>query len=143
MAIPNIYQSVDEIIKNSSAEQRVIWQQIRLITGENASVQQFYYCGPIAGTEFLTYSVNKLYFAFNCKFGYSSVNLGASGGNINIFNEANVASMYLQNTFAIWNATGAAPNFGYNLIDVNNIYFSRILQSQYTYMSFTGVKFSY
>lgn len=142
--IPNIHQSVDEIIKQSSPAQKILWQQIRLITGENAAVQQMYFLGAVAGTPFLTYVARTLYIAYELTAGgaiYTS-----SAAYIRLHNENNVASLNIsvgQNTY--WNTTTTVPVRD-NLttqIDIQNVYFSRLIFSAHTELKFIGYKIVY
>jgi len=139
--IPNIAQSIDDIIKNATPEQKVLWQAIRQITGENAAIQQLNYIGTIAGSEFLTYSANKLYLSLELKFGSGAISAGAAG--VQLYNPVNIVSFICGDNSIAWNATGAVMNYISNIIEVKNIIFSRLVAGNYIYMSFTGFKIIY
>lgn len=142
--IPNIHQSVDEIIKQSSPAQKILWQQIRLITGENAAVQQMYFLGALAGTPFLTYVARTLYIAYELAIGgnvYSS-----SSTYTRLYNENNILVFTMpegQNTY--WNTTTTAPVRDNLTIksEINNVYFSRLVVSAHTDLKFIGYKIVY
>lgn len=139
--IPNIHQSIEDIIKQSTPGQRLFWEQIRLITGETASVRRTYYQGLIAGHEMLTYSATTLYLAYNISFG--SLTLGLGLPYVNLFDENNVESYNAVNTGLVWNTTGAAINYMPNDLKLENCYFSRIVAAVYARMIFNGFKITY
>lgn len=138
--IPNIHQSIDEIIKVSSPEQKILWQHVRLLTGENAAVRQLFYYGPLAGSEFATYDANKLYLA--CVLGASRLALtwATAIAALQIFDENNIARFMLSNNSSLWNSTTAAPNNVANSIEANNIYFGRLDVFVYTHIRFIGYR---
>jgi len=138
--IPNIHQSIEDLLKSASPEFRLLWQQTRLLTGENASVQQLVYCGLIAGTEFLTYDANKYYLAL--QLGFNASTTGVSQGYVSLYNRTNTLISYNGNNSAVWNTTSAAINFLVNDINLKNVGFSRLLASGYAGINFIGFKFS-
>lgn len=139
--IPNIHQSINEIIESASPEQRVLWQQIRLLVGQNSAVRQLFFQGAIAGSEFLTYSSNKLYLALDLHVSYiTGHSATVNGGKLDIYNEQNNMFLYESNVIPAWNSTTAAMNYISSPFNVKNIYFSRINPTQYTHMRFVGYK---
>jgi len=138
--IPNIHQSIEEIIKNSSAGEKILWQQIRLLTGENAAVQQMYYYGLIpAGHELLVYSANKLYIGLEL-CAYCRLTPGTNFPFFEIYNEANVLSINAINLSTYFDAVAAVQEYAVNPVELKNIYFSRIAISVYQYVKFIGYK---
>ena len=139
--IPNIHQSIDEIIRAASPAEKVMWQQIILLCGERAAVKQHFFQGTVAGSEFVNYSANKLYFALSLTLGNAS---GAAAGYIvaTLHNESNAACMYINNNSIYWDATAAAPKYYHNTINVDNAYFSRIATA-YSTLKFIGYRINY
>lgn len=138
--IPYIFQSIDEIIKAATPEQKVIWQQIRLIVGENSAVQQMAYQGLLAGSEFLTYSANKLYLALQVAYGGTI--LGVNQFYIQYFDQTNTASFIDQPAGQeFYDGTAAATRFIAATGKMENIYFSRVsTNGTYQYIKFIGYK---
>jgi hypothetical protein len=136
----NYHQSIDEIIKAASPEQRIIWNALFLKFGENISVSQFYYTGgynPI----FTVYDARRLYF-----FYYVRQSLLAGAGidqalalTNNYYDENNNGFDGPVNDIAYYNTTAAAVRYRYNHIEVKNVIFSRIV-TDYTYIHCVGFK---
>ena len=139
--IPNIHQSIDEIINVSSPAQKIMWQQIRLIAGENAAVQQFYFIGATAGTIFTTYAAGRIWVAYEMEFG-TVASAGAATGYAQFFNENNVNSFFLRNESVTYNGTTAAINYHASNLKTTNFYFSRFFTG-YTHMMLNGFKIQY
>jgi len=137
--IPNIVQSIEDIIKNSTPEEKILWQQVRLILGENCSVRQINYQGPINGTDFITYSATKLFLATRVNFSYSS-GTGPAFPQIAFYDQLNALSGAYSYTTTYWDATAAAARYTPSAQDLKNIWFSRIASTVYDYMMFTGYK---
>lgn len=138
--IPNIHQSIDEIILSSSPEQKILWQQVRLLTGENAAVRQLYYCGPLIGSEFATYDANKLYLAYQIEASRITLLWSVAIAAMQFFDENNVSRYMEINNSTLWNSTTAAPNNVSNSAIHRNIYFGRIDLYQYTHIKFIGYR---
>lgn len=137
--IPNIHQSIEEIIKNASAAEKILWQQVRLLTGENAAVQQFYFMGAIVGSEFLVYSPTKLYLAVE----FMPMGTAGSAGYTNtiLYNRNNTAAGFLVNTFVFYNGTAATIPSQTWSIPHRNLLFSRInISGDISYVHFIGYK---
>jgi len=139
--IPNIAQSINDIIKGATPEQKVLWQHARMITGENAAIQQLFYCGTLAASEFLTYSANKLYLAIELEF--NSGALSANSNTVSQYNAANVIQMITSNNCVFWETTGMTNRFYYNPIELKNQLFSRLTHTNTTYIKFNGFKIIY
>lgn len=141
--IPNIHQSIDEIIKASSSEEKIIWQHVRLITGENAAIQQLYYAGLVAGSVYATYVARTIYFAYSITVGRSN-NQQVPGIRFSVYNELNGLVLQLSNHSNIWNATAAAVHSYANSFDLRNIIFGKIENSGgYDYVKIIGYKIVY
>ena len=104
-----------------------------------ANVEPLYYCGLIAGTEFLVYAATKLYLCFYCNFTYST-NIIAVGGLIGFLDENNVGHNYAHNNAILYDNGAAAYRYSPNMASVNNIYFSRFGATTYTGMIFIGYR---
>jgi hypothetical protein len=139
--IPNIAQSIDDIIKNATPEQKVIWQQVRLLVGENAAIQQYFYIGPTAGSELTVYAANKLYLA-NVIEGSGGV-VTTSVPLIQLLDRANVVHFVLSNFGIMYDSTAAVNRYGGNVISQNNVWFSRINVIQVANIKFNGYKIIY
>lgn len=121
----NFHQTTEEIINAATAEQRILWNYLFLQFGEKIGLQQLYFCGSSAGSEFLIYSANKIYFAFTLFSLYSSPALG-NASSIVLFDKNNAVEGYCAKNIAVWNATEAVVKYVANPNKINNIIFSRI-----------------
>jgi len=140
--IPNIAQSIDEIIKGATPEQKIIWQQVRLITGENASIRQLYFNGPFAGTEFLTYSANRLFLALEMELIGGIIN-ALTLPQLTIFDAGNNAVYTLSNGAPYWDATAATVKYIGNNYIGKNLLFSRFTAGVATAIKINGFKITY
>lgn len=138
--IPNTHQSIDEIIRAASPAEKVLWQQVLLICGERAAVRQLYYCGAIVGSEFLTYSANKLYLCLNVEYSYSVGTSVANGGLITYYDELNAIEFYGHKNNPIWDATAAGQKHTSINFETHNIYFGRIGASIFSHIKFIGYR---
>lgn len=140
--IPEYHQNIEDIIRSATAEQRILWQQIRLICGENAAVRQIHFNGASGGTEFATYTTGKLYYALKISFHGSGSPL-ANPGYIVRYNENNAITDYMQQNIMGWDVTAAAFRYIACSFTLENIYFSRLLLSTYSSICFSGFKITY
>jgi hypothetical protein len=102
------------------------------------SVEPVYYQGLIAGTEFLTYVVTKLYICYSIEF--DSANVTNAQPFITFFDETNTNSYFLNNSAPYWDASGTAVKHDDNVVISKNLYFSRITTTLYTSMVFIGYR---
>ena len=100
------------------------------------------YEGTIAGSEFLVYDANKLYLCFDiyCSYGGAA---DAAAAWIRFDDEGNAVNLYSMNSSIAYEAVAAAIWYQKNYINVKNLYFSRIVPQQYTYMKFIGYRITY
>jgi len=98
------------------------------------------YFGAIAGSEFLTYVVTKMYIAFEFSVGYTVVTLVSNGGIITFYNTANAVQGVLNNNIGAWDTTAAGFKYMANSAFLKNFYFSRLTAAQYNYMQFIGFR---
>lgn len=142
--IPNIAQSIEDLLKSATPETKLLWQQIRLLTGENSAVQQYHYIGAIIGSEFMTYDANRFYLALNLKFTYSRADSAITlGGNIQLHDQNNALSFSCSNNSSLWDTTAAQIKYVPITSALNNIPFSCIgARYGYDEMQFIGFKFT-
>lgn len=140
--MPNIFhQSIEDILRAATPEQRLLWNHIFLRFGERVSISQYYYRGSAsAGNELLTYSANKMYLAYDLKFG--AVTTGSLTLNpVVLYDENNATFLQLRNNVVYWDATAAIEKFVANHIEIKNVLFSRYLNSiNYVSMQFIGYR---
>lgn len=141
--MPNIFhQSVEDILKAATPEQRLMWNYIFLRWGERIPISQLFYVGSSAGTEFLTYSASKLYVCYSLRFAGSNV-AQSSVQNIGFYNELNALHFVNANNYAFWDATAANFVMGKNESESTNLYFSRIvINSVASQIRFIGYRIS-
>jgi len=95
--------------------------------------------GAIAGSEFLTYDVGKLYIALNLKANCSAtVTVGPD--YIVLYNQLNAFSYYAANNAAFWDATAANAKSYPNDLNLINVWFSRITNTGCDFMIFNGYR---
>lgn len=142
--IPNIHQSIDEIIRAASPVEKLMWQQIRLLTGERAAIRQLHYCGTITGSEFVTHSPNKLYLGLEVDFGPDATPRAAAP-LIAFYNEANAIFKQDANNSTYWDTTAAAMKYVPNSFSLNNVLFWRVTTTAnyYNFIAFKGYRINY
>lgn len=120
--------------QNATPEQLLLWDIAKLKVAYS-SITPFNFSGAIAGSEFLTYTANKLYIGLNVIFsnGYGS----ATMNRIVLYNEANAVASTLSGAGAYWDG---ALKYNGSDINVNNIWFSRIVADIYANIYFLGYK---
>ena len=122
----NMHQSVEDILKTASPEQRLLWNYIFLRWGERVPVSQLFYEGTTgAAGELAVYSANKIYIAYEFEMD------GAAAAQVapiyvQFFNEANAFFQTIANNAAFWDTTAAAPKYLNNNARKQNFYFSRL-----------------
>lgn len=139
MSSNHYHQSVDEIIKSSNPNQRILWNDIFLLFGENIAVKQLNYMGPFAGSEFATYSASKYYFCYNFK-AVSTAGTTNVLGNVALFNQVNAIYYYFINGNAIWQAVAAAVFYCDNDMINNDFLFSRLTMQNFNFLHFIGFR---
>lgn len=99
---------------------------VNAVAGTNKkiiNVEPFFYQGIIAGSEFLIYSINKMYIFLNIVTGRITL---SSGVSISFYDELNAYTFDFQNVSAYWDGTALAVKIINGGIDINNIISSRI-----------------
>lgn len=102
------------------------------------NVEPLYFCGAVAGTEFLTYAATKLYIALDFVGGSGAYSAGQN--TITFYNEANAAMIGLYNNAMLWNGTTTVVNYQGNDVSIKTIYFSRVAFGGYAAMLFNGYR---
>ena len=139
--MPNIFhQSIEDILKAATPEQKLLWNYIFLRFGERVPITQLYYAGALG--EFSLYNANKLYVAYSLDLQSNGASV-AGFPNVVLFNELNAVHASISNIAAYWDATAAAVRFGGNNISLSNYWFSRILiNGGYSTIRFIGYRIS-
>lgn len=125
--MPNIFhQSVEDILKAATPEQRLLWNYVFLRFGERVPISQYFYAGNSSGAELSIYSANKMYVAYSLLISSATDYLSVSIQPAIIWNELNAEIHRLSCAQPIWDATAAAARYVHNTFQVNNILFSRL-----------------
>jgi len=96
--------------------------------------------GVTAGSEFLTYAATKLYMALEFS-GYTAGTTAQMYVQFN--NNADVMKFIAGNNVAYWNNGTAVVAYGPNVLQLKNIWFSRIIVSNVAQIKFIGYKLTY
>lgn len=125
--------------KGATPEQYNLWNKVLPLLVGVQTITPLCFTGWIAGSEFLTYDVKKLYIGLDVNF---SINTAPTSGPayINLYDPANAVNLWLLNQSGFWDATAAAVKYVPNNIPVKNIWFSRFTATLYNYINFNGYK---
>jgi hypothetical protein len=135
----NFHQSVEEILKTATPEQRLIWNYIFLRWGERVPISQFVYMGTVAGAgELLVYSARKLYFAYQLETAQDATS--ASGFFMRLYDENNAVFFTVRNMFPYWDATAAGLKYVNGNCTSYNNYFSRLEFNAVDRVKFIGYR---
>lgn len=140
--MPNIFhQSVEDILRAATPEQKILWNYLFLRFGERIAISQFCFTGQFAGTEIATYTARKLYVAYQLTLAYylSSANLPVAF----LYDETNSSHLELSGNIAYWDATAGAVRYTSQSNQFNNLWFSRINSAQYQRIHFVGYRITY
>lgn len=135
--------NIPELIAVSSPAQKILWSEIRLLTGERAAIQQLYYLGATAGSRFLTVNARVLYFAYELEFTKNTFAATTTAAGVNIFNAAGATILMPSQPFPVWDATAAALKYTSNALKHENLVFWGILPNSIDYMKFIGFVIRY
>ena len=130
---------IEEI--KDSPQARIVENHLLALLGGFTTCVQLCFQGAIAGSEFLNYAVDKLYFGLEIYFGGGSINAGIT--NVTFYDQANAINLYINDVAAYWDVTAAASRFASNSPLLHNIFFSRIVSLTYTHIKFIGYKITY
>lgn len=124
--------------ENRSADQVELWNHAQALIAWN-TLTPLYYQGVIAGSEFLTYDVNKLYICLDFKAARPPALL-ADLASITVYKIGNIVSHTFEWNQPAWDVTAAGMRYINNDIVRHNFYFVRIVAAQYETMMFNGYK---
>lgn len=137
----NYHQSIDEILKTATPEQKIIWEYIFNRYGEKCSIQRFFIRGNIANNlEITTYALGKMFFIYKGAFTGASAVPAAIAGYALIYDEGNNLQYMVSNNSFYWDATAAAYRAANNYVEYTNMLFSRYNYSVYEYGYMIGYK---
>jgi hypothetical protein len=141
------YIKLENLVGTMTVEQQILCSHFYQMFDNNSAahkkivnVEPLYYDGLIAGSEFLTYSVNKMYICFSFFASVLAANIeGAAVGVINFHDETDTIDLSIHENAGFFNAT---EKFIINSIAYGNDDFSRLDNTVYTYMKFIGYRFT-
>lgn len=119
----NYHQTIEDILKAATPEQKILWNFMFLQFGERLAASQLYYCGAIAGSEFVTFVARKLYLYYQIEVNGLA---GSATPGISLFNEINVQVHAIAAFSSYWDVAAAAPRASGMSLPSYNGYFSRI-----------------
>ena len=103
------------------------------------NVEQLNYQGIIGATEYLIYAPTKLYFCFDINIS-CSVAINQDQGSVLFYNENNVINMVSQYQEICFNTVANQIWTEKNYFINKNIWFSRIIATQYNFMKINGYR---
>lgn len=122
---------------NATPEQKVLWDEVSALIAFN-TITPINFMGLIAGSEFIVYAATKLY------IGLQIITNGTIPSTVypslTLYNELDQARMVLQNNCTYWNASTAAVNYSANSCVTNNVWFSRIVNTNILQFAFIGYR---
>lgn len=141
--MPNIFhQSVEDILRAATPEQRIVWNYIYLRYGERCAVSQLQFSGNLIGSELATYAAGKMYFAL--QLSYSGTPAAAVAPEyLRLYDESNNIKFVISNVLPVWDATAAAMRYLNNMAYINNMLFSRLVMNTNDDISFIGYRLIY
>ena len=139
------YIPIDSLVADMTPAQKLLVQQFYAKFDSRSAanrkilnVENLYYDGLIAGSEFETYAATKMYICLEFSAGILAANIsGAVTAYISFYDEANAISFSLNN---LATAFSAASIYVINNVTNSNDDFSRIVTANYTYMKFIGYR---
>jgi len=121
------HQSIEDILKTATSEQKILWNDLFLRYGQNISISQFYQSDINSGmSELLTYSARKIYFAYQLDV-LGGGGLFANTNDIKIYDVNNVVSRIITHLFTPYYDTAfAGVRYVQNNNTFRNIIFGRL-----------------
>jgi hypothetical protein len=142
--MPNIFhQTIEDILRAATPQQRILWNYIFLRFNERAAVSQFVYEGVPAGSELNVFTARKLYFAYQIMWSQNGGGISAISPAMLFYNENNAQNFILMNNAPAWDATAAAMRYVLNPGSFENIVFSRLDPNGINYVKFYGYRINY
>jgi len=133
MNINNFHQSIEDMIRGATPEQRILWNYVFYKFGENIAVEQFYYVGVT--NPFGTTPVGLHYLAYNIEL---------SSNNHNDVNPAWATFLdeTLTQIFTLQNSSAGDVTIGFaeNNAETKNIIFRRFSVNVFTHCKIQGFK---
>jgi hypothetical protein len=124
----NFHQTPEEIIKNATAEQRILWNYVFMQFGDKVGISQFYYNSLNIG-ELGVYDARKMYLALKLCVGHLGGNIGGGPRAIDLYDETNTANQYLCASDSYWDVTGAQVRTFNIVIEWRTLLFSRFVST--------------
>ena len=137
--MPNIFhQSVEDILKAATPEQRLLWNYIFLRWGERVSISQYCFSGNSVASELTVYNANKIYVAYQLNMAGAGSQIAVS--SIQLFNELNAHKGNFIKSMPYWDATAASVRYVINSLYLQNMWFSRISCNIVMEINFIGYR---
>ena len=95
--------------KNATPEQMNLWNLCNGLIAWN-TITPLYYCGAVAGSEFLVYAATKIYICLEFCVNKTAA-ASATVGQAQFYDVANAVFMFTQNNAIGWDTTAAAYKF--------------------------------
>lgn len=134
----NIEQRLGQKLTN---EQLILWNYL-LQRWPNLTFQAFYFIGNSAISEMTIYSANKLYVCYEITFP-SQAGAAVATPNVVFYDEGNVNFYGGKNTETYWDVAAPGARTMPNVINFNNLYFSRFATTVYGFCRFIGYRINF
>jgi hypothetical protein len=141
--IPTIHQTIEQIIRSSTPEQRILWNEARLIVGENAAIQPYYYMGILAGHRITALNARIAYLAYDITFTKNTFDATVAASGVHLQNAAGGDILMPSQPYPVWDVTGAAIKYTSNSIILNNLLFWAAIGNSIDYFKFIGYILTY
>lgn len=104
-------------------------------------IEPFTFLGTPSTSPLYSYANNIIY--FSAYFQLSSSGVAGSLLSMSFYDRLDAIRYQAINTSIVYDGLATVIKYGYNVIDVPNIYFSRIFSNAYTRCNFIGYKITY
>lgn len=108
-------------------------------TRQIKTIEELHISGGLAGRPILTYNAKIIYIPYNLDLSSSSLVPVVAAGNIEFRDTADGLIMNLNNYIPVWDTTAAAMKFVDKNVIVRNIWFTRIIATNYDTVKFQGL----
>lgn len=141
--MPNIFhQSVEDILKAATPEQKILWNHIFLRFGERCSVSQMVYIGSFAASDLSVYVARRIFVYYDLELS-ANTTPGVVVPVWSFFDENNNISFYHSDNNVYWDAIAGAFRSTSNVILSKNGYLSRLTITHAAYIRFIGYRIMY
>lgn len=120
------HQSVEDILRAATPEQKIIWNWIFLQFGERAPVSQLVYTGQLTTSELFVYRATKYYFAYELEISRETPAVDTIVNFVQANNALNNPAFSYYSQIPFWDATAAEVRFTSVNLVTRNIAFSRL-----------------